>query len=55
MQFTGKIENPANWLEPAGGKLTFQTVAQTNSATSVPLSGIVHEWYAVYHQVVDAT
>jgi DUF1680 family protein len=55
MQFTGKIEDPGSWLEPAGGKLTFRTVAQTNSATLAPLSSMVHERYAVYHEVVEAT
>ena len=55
MHFTGKIEDPASWLEPAGGKLAFRTVAQSNSATFAPLSSMVHERYAVYHEVVEAT
>ena len=54
-QFKGKIEDPASWLEPAGGTLTFRTVAQTQSATLVPLSSIVHERYSVYHEVEETT
>ena len=50
-QFKGKLDDPASWLEPAGGTLTFRTVAQTQSATIVPLSSIVHERYSVYHEV----
>jgi hypothetical protein len=55
MQFTGKIEDPGSWLEPAGGKLTFRTVAQTNSATLTQLSSMVHERYSVYHEVAEVT
>ncbi len=54
-QFKGKIEDPASWLEPAGGTLTFRTVAQTQSATFIPLSSIVHERYSVYHEVEETT
>jgi uncharacterized protein len=54
-RFKGKIEDPASWLEPAGGTLTFRTVAQTQSTTFVPLSSIVHERYAVYHEVEETT
>ncbi len=54
-QFKGKIEDPASWLEPAGATLTFRTVAQTQSATFVPLSSIVHERYSVYHDVEETT
>ncbi|MGA9564013.1 MAG: hypothetical protein WBS19_00690 [Candidatus Korobacteraceae bacterium] len=54
-QFKGKIEDPASWLEPAGGTMTFRTVAQTQSATFVPLSNIVHERYSVYHEVEETT
>ena len=53
LQFKGKIEDPASWLEPAGEKLTFRTVAQSQSATFAPLSGIVHERYSVYHEVEE--
>ncbi|HZD31486.1 MAG TPA: beta-L-arabinofuranosidase domain-containing protein, partial [Candidatus Angelobacter sp.] len=55
LQFKGKIDDPASWLEPAGGKLTFQTVAQIQSATFAPLSSIVHERYSVYHEVAAKT
>jgi len=54
-QFKGKMEDPASWLEPAGGTLTFRTVAQTQSATFIPLSNIVHERYSVYHEVEETT
>jgi uncharacterized protein len=54
-QFKGKIEDPASWLEPTGGTLTFRTVAQTQSATFIPLSNIVHERYSVYHEVEETT
>ncbi len=54
-QFKGKIEDPASWLEPAGGTLTFRTVARTQSATFIPLSSIVHERYSVYHEVEETT
>ncbi|HEY4959625.1 MAG TPA: glycoside hydrolase family 127 protein [Terriglobales bacterium] len=54
-QFKGKIEDPASWLEPAGGTLTFRTVAQSQSATFIPLSSIVHERYSVYHEVEETT
>ena len=54
-QFKGKIEDPASWLEPADGTLTFRTVAQTQSATFVPLSSIVHERYSVYHEVEETS
>ncbi len=52
-QFKGKLDDPASWLEPASGTLTFRTVAQTQSATFVPLSRIVHERYSVYHEVEE--
>ena len=52
LQFKGKVDDPASWLEPAGGKLAFSTVAQNQSAAFVPLSGIRHERYSVYHEVV---
>ena len=54
LQFKGKVDDPASWLEPASGKLTFSTVAQNQSVAFVPLSGIIHERYSVYHEVVAA-
>ena len=52
LQFKGKVDYPASWLEPAGGKLAFSTVAQNQGVTFVPLSRITHERYSVYHEVV---
>ncbi len=52
LQFKGKVDDPASWLEPAGGKLAFSTVAQNQSVAFVPLSRITHERYSVYHEVV---
>jgi uncharacterized protein len=50
LKFQGKLDDPASWLEPAGGKLTFRS--QTPTATLVPLSSIVHERYSVYHEII---
>jgi hypothetical protein len=55
LQFKGKIEDPASWLEPAGEALAFRTVAQSQSVTFSPLAGIVHERYSVYHEVEEKT
>lgn len=51
LQFKGKPSDPSDWLEPSADKLTFRTVRQSQAATFVPLSSIVHERYAVYHEV----
>jgi uncharacterized protein len=51
LQFKGKVEDPASWLEPAGGKLAFSAKSQTQAAAFVPLSSIVHERYAVYYEI----
>jgi uncharacterized protein len=51
VQLKGKPDAPSSWLEPSGDKLTFRTAGQTQAATFVPLSSIVHERYAVYHEV----
>jgi uncharacterized protein len=53
LQFKGKVEDPASWLEPSNGKLTFRAVGQTTSAVFVPLSKIVHERYSAYHEVSE--
>ena len=55
LQFKGKVDDPASWLEPAGGKLAFSTVAQNQSVAFVPLSRITHERYSVYHEVLPTT
>ncbi len=54
LQLKGKPHDPSSWLEPSGNKLAFHTVGQTRSTTFVPLSSIVHERYAVYHQVKES-
>jgi DUF1680 family protein len=51
LQFKGKLNDPASWLEPAGGKLTFRAVSQNPVVTFAPLSSIVHERYSVYHEI----
>jgi hypothetical protein len=52
LQFRGKVDDPASWLEPANQKLTFRAVANNKSVTLIPLSEIVHERYSVYHEVL---
>ena len=49
LQFKGKLHDPASWLEPSGEKVTFRAAGQT----FVPLSKIIHERYAVYHEVSE--
>ena len=51
MQFKGNLDNPASWVEPSNGPLTFHTVGQAQAATFVPLSRIIHGRYSVYHEV----
>src|SRR5450631_4879789 len=51
LQFQGKLDDPASWLEPAGGKLAFRAVSQNQNVAFVPLSSIVHERYSVYHEI----
>ncbi len=55
LQFKGKLGDPSSWLEPSGNKLTFRTSGQAKPATFVPLSSIVHERYAVYHEVKETS
>jgi DUF1680 family protein len=55
LQFKGKLGDPSSWLEPSGNKLTFRTSGQTQPATFVPLSSIVHERYAVYNEVKETS
>jgi uncharacterized protein len=54
MQFNGKLDDPSSWLEPSANKLRFRATGQTQAATFVPLSSIVHERYAVYHEVRES-
>jgi uncharacterized protein len=55
LEFAGKVDNPATWLEPAGAKLAFRSIVrsgvQNQSVAFVPLSTIVHERYSVYNAV----
>jgi DUF1680 family protein len=51
LQFKGKLSDPASWLEPASGKLTFRAASQNQAVVFVPLSSIVHERYSVYHEI----
>ena len=51
LQFKGKLDDPASWLESASGKLTFRAVSQNQAVPFLPLSGIVHERYSVYHEI----
>ena len=55
LQFKGKLDDPSSWLEPSVNKLTFCTFGQTQTATFTPLSSIVHERYAVYHEVRETS
>lgn len=55
LKIVGKANDPASWLEPAPGKLTFRTVGQKQSTTMTPLSRIVHERYSVYHEVSEGS
>jgi uncharacterized protein len=52
LQFKGKLDDPASWLEPASGKLAFRSHSQDQSVAFVPLSRVVHERYSVYHQIL---
>jgi DUF1680 family protein len=54
LKISGKAHDPSSWLEAAPGKLTFRTVGQKETATLAPLARIVHERYAVYHEVTGA-
>ena len=54
LQFKGKLSDPASWLEPASGKLAFRSHSQDQSVAFVPLSGVVHERYSVYHEILES-
>ena len=51
LQFKGKLNDPASWLEPAGGKLAFRAVSQNQTVAFVPLSSILHERFSMYHEI----
>ena len=51
LQFKGKLDDPASWLQPGEGKLTFRGSLQGQTVPFVPLSSILHERYFVYHEI----
>jgi len=51
LQFSGKLADPATWLQPAKEKLTFAAVSQNQNVTFVPIAKVLHERYSVYHEV----
>ncbi len=54
LQFKGKLNDPASWLEPAGGKLAFRAVSQNQTVAFVPLSSILHERFSMYHEIDES-
>ncbi len=54
LQFKGNMDDPTTWLEPASEKLTFQGVSQKQAVSFAPLSSVLHERYAVYHEIEKA-
>jgi hypothetical protein len=52
LQFKGKIDDPASWIQPGHGSLEFGAVSQERSLAFVPLSSILHERYFVYTRCV---
>lgn len=54
LQFKGKLDDPASWLKPAGGKLAFRAVSQDQTVAFVPLSSILHERYSMYHEIRES-
>lgn len=51
LQFKGNLDDPASWLEPTGGRPSFRGRSRNPAVPFVPLSSIVHERYAVYHEI----
>ncbi len=51
LQFKGKIDDPASWIQPGPGSLEFGAVSQGRPMVFVPLSSVLHERYFVYHEV----
>ena len=54
LEFKGKLDDPASWLESAGG-LAFRGQSQNGAVTFAPLSNIVHERYSVYHEIHESS
>ena len=51
LEFEGKRDDPASWLEMSGARLTFRGASQLRAIEFVPMSHITHERYSVYHKV----
>ena len=51
LQFKGKLDDPASWLQPAKVSLGSVEVRKAQTVTFVPLSSILHERYFVYHEI----
>ena len=51
LQFKGKLDDPASWIQPGPGSLEFGAVSQGRPMVFVPLSSVLHERYFVYHEV----
>jgi uncharacterized protein len=54
LQFKGKLDDAASWLDTAEGKLSFRAISQNQPVNFVPLSNIVHERYSVYQEVAKS-
>ena len=53
LQFKGKLDDPASWLEPRAESLRSAQFARA-AVAFVPLSSIVHERYSVYHEIHES-
>lgn len=51
LQFNGKVDDPASWLEPSAQTLVFHATSNKQQVSFIPLSNIVHEKYSIYHMV----
>lgn len=51
LQFKGKVNDPASWLEPSSDHMVFNATTNNETRSFVPLSSIVHERYSIYHMV----
>lgn len=51
LQFNGKVDDPASWLEPSAQTLVFHATSNNQQVSFIPLSNIVHERYSIYHMV----
>ena len=51
LEFKGKADDPASWLQQGSGSLTFRATAQNQPVTFAPLAKVVHEKYSVYNEI----